>query len=87
MSGSQPAEYTMSGNLPQIRLPTSKMKMETKNDIFSGKYLYAFPHAAWKLPRVIKNPEPYHPSSLIPPNSSVIFGIAVATIVCGNHTC
>jgi hypothetical protein len=57
------------------------MKIDTMNDIFNGKYLYAFPHAAWKLPNVIKKADPYQPSSSIPPKSSVIFGIAVATIV------
>lgn len=55
--------------------------MDIRNEIFKGKYLYTFPHVAWKLPSVMKNADPYHPSTSIPPNSSVIFGMAVATIV------
>jgi hypothetical protein len=36
----------------------------------------------WKAPTVMKKAAPYHPTLSRPLNSSVILGIAVATIVC-----
>jgi hypothetical protein len=44
---------------PQMRLPTSKMKMEMIKVVFSGKYLYAFPHVDWKDASVMRKAEPY----------------------------
>lgn len=40
------------------------------------------PHELWKAPLVMKKAEPYQETSSRPPNSSVIFGMAVATMVC-----
>lgn len=33
-------------NLPHIKLPISNRTIDSKNEILSGKYLYAFPHKA-----------------------------------------
>lgn len=69
-------------NLPQMRLPTSKINMDIKKDVFRGKYLYTFPHVDWNEAKVRKKAEPYQPTTSSPWNWSVILGIAVATIVC-----
>jgi hypothetical protein len=69
------------GATAHIRLPNSKMKSDRRKVHFKSKNLYAFPHADWKLPLVMKNADPYQLTWLMDPNSSVIFGIAVATIV------
>ena len=55
--------------------------------IFRGKYLYPLPQVDWKAPTVKKNADPYQPTRSKPLNSSVIFGIAVATIVMSSDTC
>jgi hypothetical protein len=69
------------GATPQIRLPSSKMKMAIRKLILRGKYLYTLPHIDWKPPSVMKKAEPYHEISLMLLNSSVIFGMAVAMMV------
>lgn len=69
------------GATPQIKLPSSKMKMAIRKLIFSGKYLYTFPHIDWNPPSVMKKDEPYHEMSSMLLNSSVILGMAVATMV------
>lgn len=69
------------GATPQIKLPTSKMKIDMRKLVFNGKYVYAFPHVDWKLPRVMKYAEPYHATSSSLWNSSVIVGMAVAMMV------
>jgi hypothetical protein len=69
------------GATPQIRLPSSKTRTASKNVNFRGKYLYAFPQEDWKPPLTMKKAEPYHDTLSRPLNSSVIFGIAVATMV------
>lgn len=69
------------GATPQIKLPTSNINIQARKVIFRGKYLYTFPHVDWKPPIVINVAEPYQDTSLRVWNSSVILGIAVATIV------
>ena len=58
------------------------MKIETRKLVLSGKYLYTLPHSDWNAPSVMKYAEPYHDISSSRLNWSVIFGIAVATMVC-----
>lgn len=53
-------------NLPQMRLPTSKINMDIKKDIFRGKYLYTFPHVDWNEAKVRKKAEPYQPTTSSP---------------------
>lgn len=65
----------------QIREPSSKMRIVTRKVVFRGKYLYAFPQVAWKAATVKKNAEPYQPTWSREWNSSVMRGMAVATIV------
>jgi len=60
--------------------------MEIRNVIFKGKYLYALPHVDWKDAIVRKKADPYHPTRSKPSNSSVILGMAVATIVMSRAT-
>lgn len=67
---------------PLVKLPISKRKTEVKNDGFREKYLYTFPHDVWKAATVKKKADPYHPTWSRLLNSSVIRGMAVATIVC-----
>jgi hypothetical protein len=55
--------------------------MAIKKLIFSGKYLKTLPHVDWKPPTVMKKADPYHATSSNPWNSSVILGMAVATMV------
>lgn len=69
------------GAAPHRRLPTSNTMMEDKKVVLRGKYLYALPQVDWKPAVVMKNAELYQETSAMPWNSSVIFGIAVATIV------
>lgn len=69
------------GAAPQSRLPNSNIKMEHRNVSLRAKYLYALPHVDWKPAVVMKNAELYQDTSSRPWNSSVILGIAVATIV------
>lgn len=69
------------GAAPHSRLPSSNRPIEPRNVHLRGKYLYALPHDAWKLPEVKKKAEPYHEAMSSRWNSSVILGIAVATIV------
>lgn len=69
------------GATPQIRLPSSNRKSVTRKVNFKGKYLYALPQDDWKPPRHIKYADPYHETSESPWNSSVIFGMAVPTMV------
>jgi hypothetical protein len=57
------------------------MKTDMRKLILSGKYLYTLPHMDLKPARVMKNAEPYHEMSSRLWNSSVIFGMAVATMV------
>ena len=64
-----------------INDPTSKTKIDSRNVPFNGKYLYPFPQVDWKEATVKKNAEPYHPTWSRELNSSVIRGIAVATMV------
>src|SRR5690242_3548821 len=64
-----------------IRLPNSKIRIDTRKLVLRGKNLNTLPHCDWNAPRVKKYTEPYHEISWILPNRSVIFGIAVATIV------
>lgn len=71
------------GATPQMRLPSSKTTMAVKKVHFRSKYLYALPQEAWKLPDVRKKAEPYQAALSRPWNSSVILGIAVATMVLG----
>ncbi len=63
------------------------MKIEIKNVILREKYLYAFPQVDWKAPTVKKNADPYQPTRSRPWNSSVILGMAVATMVISSATC
>ena len=72
------------GNVPQIKLPISKTKMVNKKVLFRGRNLKAFPQVDWKAALVRRNTEPYQPIKSRLWNSSVILGMAVATIVCGN---
>jgi hypothetical protein len=65
-----------------IKLPISKIPTETRKAVFNGKYRYAFPHVDWNEATVRKKADPYHPTLSIDLNSSVIRGMAVATIVC-----
>jgi hypothetical protein len=58
------------------------MAIDTRKAVFSGKYLYALPHVDWNEATVRKKAEPYHPTLSRDLNSSVIRGIAVATMVC-----
>jgi hypothetical protein len=67
---------------PQIRLPISKMKIATRKLVLSGKYLNTLPHCDWNAPSVKKYAEPYHEISSRLSKWSVIFGIAVAKMVC-----
>lgn len=60
--------------------------MAVRKVIFNGKYLNALPHVDWKEPRVRKNADPYYPTRSRPWNSSVILGIAVATMVMSRET-
>jgi len=39
---------------PEIRLPSSKMRMERRKADFMGKYPDALPHVLWKAARVRK---------------------------------
>ena len=66
---------------PQMRDPSSKMKMDIRKLVLSGKYLYAFPQTDWNPPMVMKKAELYQETSSRPLNSLVIFGMAVATMV------
>ena len=66
----------------QMREPISNQNIATRKVVLRGKYLYAFPHVAWKEARVRKNAEPYQPTWSKLWKSSVILGIAVATMVC-----
>jgi len=43
--------------------------------------LYALPKEDWKPPLTMRNAEPYHETLSRPMNSSVILGIAIATMV------
>ena len=70
------------GAMPQIRLPTSKINTEMMKVILRSKYLKALPQAASRPPKVMKYAAAYQETSSRPPNSSVILGIAVPTIVC-----
>ena len=70
------------GATAHSKLPSSNMAMAIKNQILREKYRYSFPHIDWKPPKVMKYAEPYQATSLRSLNSSVIFGIAVETIVC-----
>jgi hypothetical protein len=63
------------------RLPISKIIMLIKNELLSGKYLYALPQVDWNEAIVRKKAEPYQPTWSREWNWSVIRGIAVATIV------
>ena len=74
------------GATPQTREPSSKTKMEERKVIFSGKYLYALPHADWKPPMVMKKAALYQATSSRPWNWVVILGIAVATMVRSRDT-
>jgi hypothetical protein len=51
------------GATPQIKLPISKMKTASRNEIFSGKNLYTFPQVDWKPPVVMRKAEPYQLAS------------------------
>ena len=61
--------------------------MENKNVDLSGKYLYALPHVDWNDATVRKKAEPYQPTSCSDWKSSVMRGIAVATMVCFAEKC
>lgn len=50
------------GAAAQTKLPNSKIAMVMRKVVFSGKYLYAFPHVDWKAPKVRKKADPYHPT-------------------------
>jgi hypothetical protein len=69
------------GATAHMRLPSSKMKTASRYVHFRGKYLKALPQGEVKDATVRKKAEPYHPIWETLWNSSVIFGIAVATIV------
>lgn len=69
------------GATAQIRLPSSKMNTESRYVHLRGKYLKALPQGEVKAATVRKKAEPYQPISETLPKSSVILGIAVATIV------
>ena len=69
------------GAAPQMRLPSSNTRMDEMKVVLRGKYLYAFPQADWKEPLVKKNADPYQDTLSRPLKSSVILGIAVATMV------
>ena len=69
------------GATPQIKLPSSKTKIANRNVHLIGKYFKALPQVLWKAAVVRKKAEPYQPTSFSEWNSSVIRGMAVATIV------
>ena len=49
-------------SLPQTRLHTSNTRIEERNVVFKGKYLYAFPQKDTNAARHMKNAEPYQPT-------------------------
>ena len=69
-------------DLPQITLPNSKKKIETRYVHFSGKKVYSRPQKAVVAAVVMKKAEPYQPMSCRLLNSSVILGMAVEMMVC-----
>jgi hypothetical protein len=64
-----------------IKLPNSNMSIATRKLVLRGKNLNTLPHCDWNAPSVRKYAEPYHEMSWILPKRSVIFGMAVATMV------
>jgi hypothetical protein len=46
-------------NLPHIKLPISKTPIPMRKMSFRSKYLYAFPHEAWKAAMVKKKADAY----------------------------
>src|ERR1700753_1024177 len=70
----------------QIKLPSSKMAMDMMKVVLRWKYLKALPQVDWKDATVRKNAEPYQPTSCKELNSSVILGMAVATMVMSRAT-
>jgi hypothetical protein len=71
-------------NLPQITLPNSKRKMETRYVHLRGKIVYDRPQSAVVAAVVMKKAEPYHPISWRLLNLSVILGMAAEMIVCAS---
>jgi hypothetical protein len=69
-------------DIPQIKLPISKRDEEAMKIGFSGKYLYSLPQVAWNAESATKKADPYQPNWSRDRNSSVILGIAVATMLC-----
>jgi hypothetical protein len=72
------------GALPQTRLPISNTNIEVRNDIFNGRYLYAFPQNDTNAPMKMRKAEPYQPTcagqTLKPPEEENIPGRD-----CGTH--
>lgn len=70
----------------QIKDPISKMKIDSRYVYFSEKNLYPLPHVDWNEANVRKNADPYQPTWSSEWNSSVISGMAVATMVMSRAT-
>ena len=62
------------------------MNIDSRKTHFRLQYLYALPQVDWNAATVRKKADPYQPTSERELNSSVILGMAVATMVMSSAT-
>src|SRR4051812_8022167 len=74
-------KVSLLGATPQMREPTSKIKMLNMKTSLTGKYLKAFPHIDWVAATGRKRADAYQPTSASDWNWSVIVGMAVEMMV------